>query len=59
MYYVGLLMVQWLKSYQSYFQSEFECLKQNIFENQAFIFYQKLVFEMDSLCLGHCRFRIL
>ena len=40
MYYVGLLMVQWLKSYQSYFQSEFECLKQNIFENQAFIFDQ-------------------
>ena len=30
-----------------------------IFEDQAFIFDQRLVFEMDSLCLGHCRFQIL
>ena len=36
MYYVGLRMVQWRKSYQFYFQSEFEFWKRNIFENQAF-----------------------
>ena len=59
MYYVGLRMVQWRKSYQFYFQSEFEFWKRNIFENQAFTYDQKLVFERDSLHLSHCRFRIL